>query len=188
MMPSVGSIFKNAVDVIGSLTDNHKDPMHVGETMACWTYYTFVSQIISHEEIGLNTTTDSKLAKLYQDAYKVTTSHKNELSELMRQEGIPLSDASATKPDSNPEARPLGAQFTHSELINTLNINFVIAADLCATAARQSLRTEIPLIVLKFERDKLSLGLTAKEIRRWKGWRKVPPASYPPGGTRHKST
>ncbi|HLR22462.1 MAG TPA: DUF3231 family protein [Pseudogracilibacillus sp.] len=187
-MPSVGSIFKNAVDVIGSLTDNHKDPMHVGETMACWTYYTFVSQIISHEEIGLNTTTDSKLTKLYQDAYKVTTSHKNELSELMRQEGIPLSDASATKPESNPEAIPLGAKFTDSELINTLNINFVIAADMCATAASQSLRTDISLIFLKFQTDKLSLGLKAKEIMRSKGWLKVPPAYYPPGATQNKST
>src|SRR5699024_6176836 len=184
MMPSVRSIFKNAVDVIGSLTDNHKDPMHVGETMACWTYYTFVSQIISHEEIGLNTTTDSKLTKLYQDAYKVTTSHKNELYELMRQEGIPLSDASAT----NPEAIPLGAKFTDSELINTLNINFVIAADMCATAASQSLRTDISLLFLKFQTDKLSLGLKAKEIMRSKGWLKVPPAYYPPGATQNKST
>src|SRR5699024_9058963 len=114
----------------GSLTDNHKDPMHVGETMACWTYYTFVSQIISHEEIGLNTTTDSKLTKLYQDAYKVTTSHKNELSELMRQEGIPLSDASATKPESNPEAIRLGAKFTDSALTNIFNITFNITSNM----------------------------------------------------------
>src|SRR5699024_9245995 len=170
------------------LTDNHKDPMHVGETMACWTYYTFVSQIISHKEIGLNTPTDSKQTKLYQDTYKVTTSHKNELSELMRQEGIPLSVASATKQESNPEAIPLGAKFTDSEVINTLNKKIEIAADICATAASQSLRTDITLIFLKIQTDKLSLGLKAKEIMRSKGWLKVPPAYYPPGATQNKST
>src|SRR5699024_11826154 len=98
------------------------------------------------EEIGLNTTTDSKLTKLYQDAYKVTTSHKNELSELMRQEGIPLSDASATKPESNPEAIPLGAKFTDSELINTLNINFVIAADMRSEEHTSELQSRFDLV------------------------------------------
>src|SRR5699024_7957378 len=145
-------------------------------------------QIISHEEIGLNTTTDSKLTKFYQDAYKVTTSHKNELYELMRQEGIPLSDASATKQESNTEAISLGAKYTVSELINTHNINLVLEADMCATAASQSLRTDISLLFLKFQTDNLSLGLKAKEIMRSKGWLKVPPAYYPPRVTQNKST
>src|SRR5699024_4518650 len=94
----------------------------------------------------------------------------------------------ATKPESNPEAIPLGAKFTDSELINTLNINFVIAADMCATAASQSLRTDISLLFLKFQTDKLSLGLKAKEIMRSKGWLKVTHAYYQPGETQNKNT
>lgn len=62
-MPSVKNVFKNAMDVIESLTDNHKNPLHVGEAMACWTYFSFVSTIIIHVEIGLNTTSDTELKK-----------------------------------------------------------------------------------------------------------------------------
>src|SRR5699024_3957410 len=120
--------------------------------------------------------------------YIFTTSHKNELSELMRLEGIPLSDASSTNPESNPEAIPLGAKFTDSEIINTLNINFVIVSDMYATDVSQSLRTEISHLLRKVHTGKLALGLKANEIMRSKGWLKVPPAYYPPGATQNKST
>ncbi|MDY0407104.1 hypothetical protein P5G51_018760 [Virgibacillus sp. 179-BFC.A HS] len=33
-MPKLESLFKNAANIIESLTDNHKTPLHVGETMA----------------------------------------------------------------------------------------------------------------------------------------------------------
>lgn len=49
MMSSIKMMFK---DTIESLTDNHKDPLHVGEALACWKYYNFKSAIIVHVEVG----------------------------------------------------------------------------------------------------------------------------------------
>lgn len=85
------------------------------------------------------------------------------------------------KPESNPSDVPLGAKLTDSELINTLNINFVTAADMCAASSSQSLRTDVAKMFLKFQTDKLSMGLRSKELMQKKGWLKVPPFYQPPG-------
>src|SRR5699024_7929670 len=82
---------------------------------------------------------------------------------------------------------PQGVKFTNDELVNTLNINFVTAADMCAAAASQCLRTDIGLMFLKFQTDKLSLGFKAKELMQKKGWLKVPPHYHPPGAPQPKS-
>lgn len=180
-MPSVGSLFKNAVEAIESLTDNHKNPLHVGEAMACWTYLAFASEIVVYIEIGLNTTTDTELKNLYQDGYHLVTSHRSELSEFMKQEGVPLPEIPESKPQSDPNEIPLGVKFTDRQLANTISINFIVAADMCATSASQCLRTDTALMFLKFQTEKLSLGLKAKELMQKKGWLKVPPFYIPPG-------
>ncbi|WP_160112621.1 DUF3231 family protein [Salicibibacter kimchii] len=182
-MPTVKMMFKNAADIIESLTDNHKDPLHIGEAMACWTYYSFVSSAVIIVEIGLNTTNDTKLRKILQDSRKMMKSHQKELDEFLRQGGVPLSETPEAKPKSDPSAVPLGTKFTDNELTNTININFVAAADLCAVSASQSLRKDVAMMFLKFQTDKLSLGLKMKELMRTKGWLKVPPFYHPPGGS-----
>ncbi len=97
------------------------------------------------------------------------------MSEFMRKEGVSLPNAPEDKPQSDPNAIPIGAKFTDNELANTLMINFVVAADMCAASASQSLRTDLGLMFLKFQTEKLSLGFKAKEIMQKKGWLKVPP-------------
>lgn len=176
-------IGKSIANIVESLTDNHKDPLHIGEAMACWTYYSFVSNAMIHVEVGLNTTSHSKLKKLLQDSYKVMQSHQKEVAEFMREEGVPLSDTPEGKPNSDSDAIPLGVKFSDNELSNTINLNFVIAADMCAASASESLRTDVALMFLKFQTDKLSLGLQMKELMQTKGWLKVPPFYQPPGGS-----
>src|SRR5690625_612747 len=82
ILPSVGSMFKNIASVIESLTDNHQDPLHVGEAMACWTYLAYVSDVNGYIQAGLNTTTDPELQDLLYDGNKVTKSHQKEISDF----------------------------------------------------------------------------------------------------------
>ena len=180
-MPSLGQVFESTVNMIQSLTDNHKRPMHIGEVMACWTYLAFVENIISFEQVGLNMITEAALKDLYQDSLKVAQSHKKELTDFMRKEGVVLPEAPEDKPKSDPNAVPSGARFTEDELANTLNINFVIAADMCAAAASQCVRTDVGLMFFKFQADKIVLAFKAKELMLQKGWLKHPPIYYSPG-------
>lgn len=183
-MPNFAQLFESAANVFQSLTDNKKDPLHVGEVMSCWTYLAFVNNIMTYEEIGLNTTTDSGVRELYQDGYKIATSHKEQITKLMQEEGVTLPRSPEKKPYSDPSAVPVGVSFTDFELANTININFVAAADMCAAAASQCLRTDIGLMFLKFQTEKLAMGYKAKELMQKKGWLIKPP-SYQPPGTPH---
>ena len=180
-MANFGQLLESAAHVIESLTDHHKEPLHVGEVMFCWTYLAFVENIITYEEVGLNMTEDAELKELYEESLKIAKSHKKELSEFMQQEGVSLPASPEDKPRSDPNAVPLGAKLTEDELINTLNINFIFAADMCATSASQSLRTDVGLKFLKFQTDKLVLGYKAKKLMQKKGWLKIPPYYRPPG-------
>lgn len=185
-MPGVAQMFESAINVMQSLTDNQKNPLHVGEVMACWTYLAFVENIITYEEVGLNTTTDPGLQELYADALKVAKSHKKELLDFMKQEGVTLPSSPEQKPKSDPDAIPHGAKFTDEELVNTLNINFVYAADMCAASASQCLRTDLGLKFLKYQVDKMSLGFKSKELMQKKGWLKTPPFYQPPGAPKNE--
>lgn len=181
MMPNFAQLFESASNVFQSLTDNRKDPLHVGETMACWTYLAFVNSIMTYEQIGLNTTTDPGVKELYQDGLNIAKSHKQQLSKLMKEEGVTIPVSPEDKPYSDPSAIPVGARFTDDELVNTININFVAAADMCAAAASQCLRTDVGVMFIKFQTEKLALGFKAKELMQKKGWLKTPPYYQPPG-------
>ncbi|MDY0407103.1 DUF3231 family protein [Virgibacillus sp. 179-BFC.A HS] len=121
------------------------------------------------------------MKKLIQDALKIATSHKQELSDFLRKEGVSLPSLPEDKPQSDPAAIPLGTKMTDDEVINTLTINFIAAADMCAASASQSLRTDVGLMFLKFQMDKLSLGYLARDLMQKRGWLKIPPFYYPPG-------
>ncbi|WP_158701546.1 DUF3231 family protein [Lentibacillus sp. Marseille-P4043] len=175
------NMFQSATKIIESLTDNSQMPLHVGETMACWTYLAFVGGIVTYEQVGLNTVTDPKLQEMIQEALKIAKSHKKQLSDFMRNEGVTLPTLPEDKPMSESSSIPLGAKLTEDEIINTLLINFVTAADMCAASASQSLRTDVGLMFVKFQMDKLSLGYQARDLMQKKGWLKIPPYYHPPG-------
>ncbi|HET7522067.1 MAG TPA: DUF3231 family protein [Bacillales bacterium] len=181
MPKSLVNMLQSATKIMDSLADNRETPLHVGETMACWTYLAFVGSIVTYEEVALNTVTDPKLKELIQDAKGIANSHKKRLSEFMRKEGIPLPALPEDKPKSDPSSIPLGARLTDDEIVNTLAVNFVFAADTCAASASQSLRTDVGLMFLQFQMDKLSLGFKARELMKKKGWLKIPPYYHPPG-------
>lgn len=173
--------FSGALKVLQNLVDGEKEFMHVGEVMACWTYLAFVENIIAHEEIGLNTTTNPELKDILQEGLKTAKDHEKQMMDFLKSEGVSLPSAPESKPQSDPNAIPLGAKFTDDELINTININFIIAADMCAAAASQSLRADIGLMFIKFQTDKLALGFKSKDLMKKKGWLKYPPIYQPPG-------
>ncbi|HJV45060.1 MAG TPA: DUF3231 family protein [Bacillota bacterium] len=180
-MRSIPALFETTVSIIQSLTDDKKAPLHVGEVMACWTYLAFVEEITIYEQIGLNTTEDNDLHDMLQESLDVAHSHIDQLSKFMQIEGVPLPDAQPPKPNTNTGAIPAGAKLTDKELANTISINFVMASNMCAASASQSLRTDVGIMFIQFQMDKLTLGLKMKNLMQKRGWLKIPPLYYSPG-------
>lgn len=180
-MPNFESILEAFTNVIKSLADDKKPPLHIGEAMACWTYLAFVEDFINFEVVALNTTTDSELIDLFQDGKKIAKSHEQQLKEFMRREGVELPMEPQPKPKSEPSAVPKGVKFTDRELANTMVINLVMAATLCASGAVQSLRTDVGLMFIKFQLEKMTFGATVKAVMKERGWLKIPPSFMSPG-------
>ncbi|TFB19513.1 DUF3231 family protein [Filobacillus milosensis] len=181
MNSNIGKWFEASLKTLKTLGDNNKEQIHVGEAMACWTYLAFVESIIVYEEVGLNTTMDQEVKQFVKDALEVANSHKKQLRDFMIKEGITLPSAPEHKPKSEPQSVPEGARLTDDEIMNTLSINFVYAGDMCAASASQSIRTDVGLMFLKFQIDKFSLGVKAKDMMKNRGWLKMPPYYHPPG-------
>jgi hypothetical protein len=185
-MPNLKSFIEASTNVIQSLTDDAKPPLHVGEVMSCWMYLAFVEEIIVYEEVAINTTIDEELKNVFIDAKKVAESHKMEMSDFMKNEGVPLPPSPQDKPHSLAGAIPLGAKFTDSELINALSINLATVTVMCAQSASQTIRNDLGLMFIKFQMDKMFLGVKAKKIMAKKGWLKIPPSYFPPGAPTQK--
>ena len=180
-MPDISTMIETTFNVIRSLTDDNKPPIHIGEAMACWTYLAFVEEIIVYESVGLNMTTDQELREALEQGLKVARAHQEQMSEFMQKEGIPLPDQPPPKLKSEPSVIPVGTKFTDNELSNAISINFVIASDMLAASASQCIRTDIGLMFLQFQMDKLMLGFKIKNLMQKKGWLKIPPAYIPQG-------
>ncbi|WP_191963100.1 DUF3231 family protein [Virgibacillus necropolis] len=52
---------------------------------------------------------------------------------------------------------------------------------MCVGYASQCLRTDVALMFLKFQTDKLAIALKTKDLMMKRGWLKVPPFYHPPG-------
>jgi hypothetical protein len=180
-MPNIQIMLESTINVIRSLTDDTKMPIHIGEAMACWTYLAFVDEIINYEQIGLNTTMDEELKDMLDHALKIALSHKEQISEFMQKEGIALPDEPQAKAKSDPKAIPIGAKFTDKELANAISINFILASDMLAASASQSIRTDVGLQFLQFQMEKMMLGFKMKNLMQKRGWLKIPPAFTSPG-------
>lgn len=180
-MPNIPTMIETTFNVIRSLNDEKKPLIHIGEAMACWTYLAFVDEIIIYQEVGLNMTTDQELHDMLEQGLEVAQAHKKQMTEFMQKEGLPLPDQPQPKSNSEPSAVPVGAKFTDNELSNAVSINFVIASNMLTASASQCIRTDVGLMFLQFQMDKVMMGFRMKNLMQKKGWLKIPPAYNPTG-------
>ena len=178
-MPNVLEAVQN---VVQSFTDDEpKLPLHVGEVMSCWSFLSEIADEQVHSEAGINSTTDPELSKAFHENVKMLKSQKERLIAFMRVEGVHLPPLSESKPNSNPNAVPLGVKLTDDELANSLNIKVVLGTTFCAEALTECTRNDVGLIWAEFLQEYMTFGTTLKTLMKKRGWLKVPPLYYPPG-------
>lgn len=180
-MAGIQTYIEATLNVFHSFTDDKKTPLHVGEVMSLWMYLAFVEEIINYEQVALNTTSDNELEKIFQEAINIAKSHQKEIKEFLLKEGVPLPTEPQEKPPAESKLIPIGAKFTDSELANALSINFATVTVMCTQAASQSLRIDVGTIFLKYQLDKMMVGIKIKKLMEKRGWLKIPPYYYPPG-------
>ncbi|MDH5160943.1 DUF3231 family protein [Heyndrickxia oleronia] len=176
------SIFETIKDYLQMNTHNEqKKPLHVGEVMSCWMYLALMDEATIYIQIGLNTTTDDDVIKLLTESLKQCKTQGIRFKEFMKTEGIHLPASSEQRPDSEPNAVPLGTKLIDDEIMNGLSIKTIAAITHCATAASQSIRNDIGTLFTTCMLEKMKFGTSLKDAMRRRGWIKVPPYYYPPG-------
>jgi putative hemolysin len=156
-------------------------PLHIGEAMACWTYYAMLMEAVAYEQAALNTTTDNELLGMVNDAVKLCNDQGKRLKEFMHREGITLPPVSEDKPKSDPNAIPPGVKITDNEIANGLALKSTAGLIHCATSAAASVRVDVGILWSEFLAEQLTYGMTLKTKMRKRGWLKHPPSFTPPG-------
>ncbi|WP_066259326.1 DUF3231 family protein [Neobacillus drentensis] len=176
------NIFETAFDYLKTTFDTEpKARPHIGEAMGCWLYFTALAEEVPVLEASLNTTTDDELINLLNKSKNLGEHQMNLLKGFMINEGIPLSQASESKPKSDPNSVPLGAKMTDEEIANFISVKIATNIVMCATNISQSIRSDIGLMWARFQVEKMIFGLELKTAMRKRGWIKVPPYYYTPG-------
>lgn len=174
--------FEGFWNILKSTMEHDKEsPLHVGEVMICWTYYTAMKEMLRFEEAGLNTTTDEEVIEMLEDAYKMCKNQSERLEKFLIKEGVPLPDTSPALPKSSPDDIPLGVKMSDDELSNGIGVKIATSIVECATGQAQSIRSDVGMMWAEFQAELLTFSATLRTLKQKRGWLKIPPYFQPPG-------
>lgn len=93
------NIFEVMKDAIEPFLDGEKQPLHVGEAYHLWYYLAGIEQTIRNDQIAYNITQDEELKEKMKDLINnVHKPMKQELTNFLRDEGVPVPPSSPEKP------------------------------------------------------------------------------------------
>ncbi|WP_306010406.1 DUF3231 family protein [Bacillus sp. MMSF_3328] len=164
-----------------SLDNEPKNPLHVGEVMSCWMYLALMDEATVYIQIGLNSTNDDEVIGLLKESLEQCDAQRQRFKKFMQVEGVHLPPTSEPRPNSDPNAVPLGTKLTDDEIVNGLSIKTITAITHCAAGASQSIRIDVSSLFTQCLLEKMKYGYSLKHAMRKRGWIKVPPYYYPPG-------
>ncbi|MDQ0861937.1 DUF3231 family protein [Bacillus sp. V2I10] len=176
------NVWETVMDAMKSMTVQDKDqPLHVGEVMACWIYLAGLELAKVSVQSAINTTEDDELKAILEEDMKLGTSQRKQLHDFMIKEGITLPPAPEDMPISDPNSIPLGVKLTDDMIANELSLKIISLIMKAAGAASESIRTDVGLLFVQFQAEKLAFATRLKHLMRKRGWIKVPPFYVPTG-------
>jgi hypothetical protein len=154
-------------------------PLHVGEVMGLWAYYTAAMESRSLCMLMANHTPDQELRETMEHFIAdVEEPQAAEIERFLRDQGVPLSLTSPDKPKAEAKAVPEGAKFTDSEVANMLAVKMEGLLNLANAGLAVALRDDVSGMFLRYHSQIVAQGFTLKKLMRNRGWLKVPPAYY----------
>ncbi|NOV01874.1 DUF3231 family protein [Paenibacillus planticolens] len=169
-------------DTIKPFLDGEKPPLNVGEVMNLWFYLTATEQTMRGEQVSFNITEDPELKEKLQDV--INNVHRpifTELTEFLKAEGVPLTEASPDKPVGDFRHIPEGSKLSDEEIASLLSFNLVLGINYGCRGMTEAVRPDVALMFAKFQMKKLTFAITLKDLLMKRGWLKAPPYFKPEG-------
>ncbi|MFT8318443.1 MAG: DUF3231 family protein [Sporolactobacillus sp.] len=175
-MSKIQKITEVALDKMHALTDNDEPPVHAGEAMACWIYQTQLDGVLGYCEIALNLTQDKDALSILNESKRLGMIHKKKLDDFMKAENIPSSDGYTQKASINANSVPSAIKQSDKDIINTVQINLIVAFGMTATAVSQCLRVDLQILFFEIMTDVMLFGQEILKTSKKRGWLRIPPA------------
>ena len=176
------NVWETVMDAMKSMTVQDKDqPLHVGEVMACWIYLSGLELAKVSVQAAINNTEDNELKAILEEDMKLGTSQRKRLHDFMIKEGITLPSSPEDMPISDSNSIPLGVKLTDDVIANELSLKIISLIMKAASATTESIRTDVGLMFVQFQAEKIAFATRLKQLMRKRGWIKVPPFYVPPG-------
>lgn len=176
----------SAIEAIAAIIKNFTDeepkfPLHVGEVMDLWTAFTAFKEAHTLYQIALNTTTDTDLKPVLEEALEGSLADTKRIEEMLIKEGVPLPLIYPNKPASEPSAVPEGVRLTDDEIANLISVKVAASVTFCAQAMSKTVRTDVGLLFFSIQVNLMKFAAPLKNLMKTRGWLRVPPPYNPPG-------
>ena len=165
-----------AYDIFKPYVDGEKKPLNVLEVANLWLFLAISNNTLRNEEIAYNLAQDSELKqKLKTVKEDIHLPIAEEISRLLKEEGIPLPEDTQVKPLSDFHNIPYGAKLNDEEIANMMSFNLLIGVTYATRGMTEAIRADIGQLFFKVVLKKTAFGLTVKEMMRKRNWLRMAP-------------
>jgi hypothetical protein len=169
-------LFDVVQDVFEPFMDGEKRPLNVMEVSNLWFFLLGTGTTMRNEEIGFNLAQDPELKQMLKDIRDtVHIPIRDEISQFLMKEGVPLPPSTPVKPVGEFQNIPEGAKLNDEEIANLMSYNLAMGVNYASRGLTESIRADVGLIFSKIILKKTIAGLQVKQYLDRHKWLRIPP-------------
>ncbi|USK72294.1 DUF3231 family protein [Peribacillus asahii] len=169
-------LFEVIHDAFEPFIDGEKKPLNVMEVTNLWFFLLGTETTMRNEEIGYNLAQDVELKQILKDVKEsIHIPIRNEISEFLKKEGVPLPPTTPEKPIGDYRDIPEGAKLNDEEITNLMSYNLAQGITYASRGLTESIRADVGLIFSKIIMKKMIASLTVKQYLERHEWLRIPP-------------
>lgn len=161
---------------MGILSGNPKEePLHYGEVFDIWSSYFAGNNMIAAYQTLLNHAGDEDLKKLLTEAIDINKQQREQIEQLLKENGIGLPPTPPEPPEACLEDIPIGARILDPAIAGTLSTDLAAGLVLCSQIIGKSIREDVGMMYGQFHIQKMTLSAKVLRLNKEKGWLIPPP-------------
>lgn len=176
-------LFKRMMNMKGILGGNpQKQPLHYGEVFDLYTSLATQQAAVAAYQVYINHTGDSDLRNLLEDKIEnIFKPNIQQLSEILKANGVALPPAPPERPKADLEAIPIGARINDAEIAVAVSTDTSASLVACSQAMGKAIREDVAMLFGQFHMAYAQYGAKLLKLLKTKGWLVPPPLHIPQG-------
>jgi hypothetical protein len=153
-----------------------KEPLHYGEVFDLYTFLSVQQGAVAGYQVYINHTGDSDLRHFLEDKIEnVLRPNIQQVSEILKANGIALPPAPPERPRADVETIPAGARINDAEIAVAVASNIAAGLVAYSQAMGKATREDIALLFGQFHMVDAQYGAKMLKLMKKKGWLIPPP-------------